>query len=60
MDLGRLVRLVVQALCQAGSAQGVLAQQAPEVHLNGVLQQDVVLLCDQDVMNEAESAALHE
>lgn len=47
MDLGGLAGLVLQALCQACFAQRILAQQLSKVHLDGVLQHNVVLIRDQ-------------
>lgn len=59
MDFGWLAAFVLQAFCQAGFGHGVLCQQLAEVHADWVLKDDVVLICDQDVMNEAKCASLH-
>ena len=50
--------LVLQALCQAGLGKGVLAQQLAKVHLDRVLQDDIVLIGDQDVMYETKCTSL--
>lgn len=50
--------LILQALCQAGLGKGILAEHFAKVHLDGILQNDVMLICDQDVMNESKCASL--
>ena len=58
MYLGGFAGFVLQALGEAGLGKGVLAQQFAKVHLDGVLQNDIVLICDQDVVNESEGTSL--
>lgn len=60
MDLGWLAALILQALGQAGLCHSVLGQQLAKVHVDGVLQDDIVLLCDEDVVNEAKGASLQQ
>ena len=58
MHLSGLAFLIPQALCQTGLGKGVFGEKLAIVHDDWVLQNDVVLICDQDVMDEAESASL--
>ena len=58
MDPSGLALLILQTLCQARFCPSILGQQLAIVHVNGVLQDDVVLIRDQDVMYEAKRAAL--
>lgn len=58
VNLGGLCALILQALCQAGLGKGILGQQLCKVHLDGILQNDVVLVCDQNVVNEPKCSAL--
>lgn len=58
MYLCWLAFLVLQALCQAGLGKSILAQQLAKVHLDWVLQNDIVLICDQDVMNKTKCTSL--
>ena len=50
--------LVLQAFCQAGFGKSILAQQLAKVHLDWILQNDIVLICNQDVMNETKCTSL--
>jgi len=59
MDLGWLAAFILQAFCQASFGHGVFSQQLAKVHVDWVLQNNVMLICDQDVMNEAKCASLH-
>ncbi len=59
MDLGWLAALILQAFCQAGFGHSVLSQQLAKVHVDWVLKNNVMLICNQDVMNEAKCASLH-
>lgn len=59
MYLGWLCVLIFQALSQAGFGKNVLAQQLAKVHLDRVFQNDIVLICNQNVVNETKGASLH-
>ncbi len=47
-----------QAFGQASAAKGVLCQKLDKVHADGVLQRNVVVVCDQDVMEETKGGTL--
>lgn len=48
----------LQALGQAGAAEGVLCQELAKVHADGVLQRNVIVVRDEDVMEETECGTL--
>lgn len=58
MYLCWLALLVLQALSQAGLGKSILPKQLAKVHLDWVLQYDVVLICHQDVVNETKCTSL--
>ena len=58
MDLGGSAALILQALRQARLGKGIFGQQPPKVHLDGVFKNDVMLVCHQNVMNEAKGSTL--